>query len=106
MRIKSELLWGESIRDKRKVFDLLQKGKLPLGYYLLLCTNEGEIECIPSFMQNNKAFTNDIYTVFGIALSKEEAYEMIREIVSYVYSSTLYSDLKGYVREVLVTEVC
>lgn len=106
MCIKSELLWGESIRNKRKVYDLLQKGKLPIGYYLLLCTKEGQLEFVPSFMQNNTCFKNDLYTVFGIAQGKEEAYEMIRDIVSYVYSSTSYENIKSYVREVLVAEPC
>ena len=106
MRIKSELLWGESIRNKRKINDLLHAGRLPVGYYLLLCTKEGGLEFTPAIMQSNRYYVSDSYTVLGIAHGKNEAYEMIKDIVSYVYTSTNYESVNSYVREVLVTEIC
>ncbi len=106
MRIKSELLWGESIRDKSKVYDLLQTEKLPFGYYLLLCTDKGDLEFIPARMQNNRYYISDEYLVFGIAYGKNEACNIIADIVSLIYNGNTYESVKNYVREVLVAEPC
>lgn len=106
MRIKSELLWGESIRDKSKVYDLLQSGKLPFGYYLLLCNSKGDLEFAPARMQSNRYYISDDFLVFGIAHGKNEACNMIADIVSNVYSGNTHESVRNYVREILVTEPC
>ena len=106
MRIKSELLWGESIRDKSKVYDLLQTKKLPLGYYLLLYTKEGRLELIPSVMQSNRYHISRDCVVFGIAHGKKEAQGMICKILTEIYANHTYDSVSDYVREVLGEPVC
>ncbi len=106
MRIKSELLWGESIRDKSKLYDLLQAGKLPSGYFLLLCTAEGQLEFIPAGMQTNKYHISRECSVFGIAHGKKEAYSMITDIMSLIYLEHKYESVQAYVREVLGEPIC
>ena len=106
MRIKSELLWGESIRDKSKVYDLLQAGKLPFGYYLLLCTGTGDLEFVPAKMQSNRYYISDNYVVFGVAFGKKEAYSMIADILTKIYADHTYESVHAYAREVLGTEPC
>lgn len=106
MRIKSKLLYGKSIRDKSKVYDLLQSGKLPFGYYLLLCTKEGNLEFAPAWMQSNRYYLSDHFIVFGITYGKKEACNMIADIVSRVYTDQKYTSLKSYVKEVLGAEPC
>ena len=106
MRIKSELLWGESIRDKSKLYDLLQTGKLPFGYYLLLCTREGRIEILSSGMMNNKYILHEESMVFGIAHGKKEAFSMIESIMNQIFVENNYTSVKAYAGEVLGEPIC
>ena len=106
MRIKSELLWGESIRDKSKIYDLLQAGKLPSGYFLLLCTEGGQIEFIPANMQNNQYHISRECIVFGIAHGKKEAYSMITNIMNQIFVEHRYASVKEFAREVLGEPIC
>ena len=106
MRIKSELLWGESIRDKSKIYDLLQAGKLPPGYYLLLCTEEEKIEFIPAKMQTNRYYASRECVVFGIAHGRNEAQNMICSILTDVYVNHVYASAEEFAREVLGEPIC
>ena len=106
MRIKSELVWGDSIRDRGKLYDLLLSGKLPHGYYLLLCTAERKLEFIPAKMQSNRYFISRDCTVFGIAHGKKEACEMICHIMEQIYVEHTYDSVSDYIREVLGGMVC
>ena len=106
MRIKSELLWGESIRDKSKVYDLLQAEKLHFGYYLLLCTKEGRLEFIPAGMQSNRYHMSRDCVVFGIAHGKKEAQGMICNILTHISVEPTYESVSDYVREVLGEPIC
>ena len=106
MRIKSELLWGENIRNKSKIYDLLQAGKLPLGYYLLLCTEDGQLEIISSKMYTNKYYLSKEGVVFGIAHGKNEIYAMIEDIVNQIYVENRYVSVKAFAGEVLGKPIC
>jgi hypothetical protein len=106
MRIKSELLWGDSIRNPVKIYDLLLNGKLPYGYYLLLCTADKRLEFVPSWMQNNKYLLSRECMVFGIARGKKEAYEMICHILRQIYVEHTYDSVSEYVGKILEEAVC
>lgn len=106
MRIKSELLWGDSIRDQSKLYDLLLNGKLPYGYYLLLCTAEGKLEFIPAKMQQNRYFESRDCTVFGVAHGKKEVQNMICDIMSQIYVEHAYDSVADFAREVLGEPAC
>lgn len=106
MRIKSELIWGESIENKDKLFDLLHAGKLPFGYYLLLGTEEGRLEIAPASMQNNRYYLSKECVIFGVARGKREAKEMICDILEAVYVTHTYPSVEGYVGEILGDKLC
>jgi len=106
MRIKAELLWGDSIQDKRKLYDLLQAGELPSGYYVLLLTSEGKLEFIPSRMMKNRYFQTRDCVVFGLARDKKEATEMICDILTQIYAEHMYESVAHYAGEVLGEPVC
>ncbi len=106
MRIKSELLWGASIRNKSKIYDLLQAGKLPSGYFLLLCTPDRKMEFIPSKMQSNRYYMSKECTVFGIARGRREAEEMVCSILTDIYTKYTYSSMDDFVGKVLGESIC
>lgn len=106
MHIKSELLWGDNIRNQGEIYDLLLNGKLPNGYYLLLYTADRRLEFIPALMQNNKYFVSRDCTVFGIARGKKEAYEMICHILRQIYVEHTYDSVSDYIGEALGEAVC
>lgn len=106
MRIKSELLWGESIRNRNRVFDLLQAAKLPFGYYLLLCTENYELEIIPAGMQNNRYQNKKACLVFGIAYGKNEAQNMISDLLCRVFVKKQYASVKELCREIIEEPIC
>lgn len=106
MRIKSELLWGDSIRNPVKIYDLLLSGKLPYGFYLLLCTVDGRLEFIPAWMQNNRYLVSRDCMVFGIAQGKKEAYEMICHILRQIYVDHTYDSVSEYVKMIMEEAVC
>ena len=106
MRIKSELIWGESIRDRSKIQDLLQNGKLPYGYYLLLATAEGRLEFVPAHMQHNRYFVSRDCQVFGITHGKREAYDVICHIMTQIYIEHAYDSVADFIREIAGETVC
>lgn len=106
MRIKSELLWGESIQDKSRLYDLLPAGKLPYGYYLLLCDTAGQLEIISAAMQHNRYILSKDCVVFGIAHGKQEAYAMVADIINDVYVTHKYASVKAFAGEVLGEPIC
>lgn len=101
MRIKSELLWGESIQDKSRIYDLLHTEKLPLGYFLLICTERRKLEIIPAFMQCSRCYTTEDALIFGVANGKAEAYSMIADIINQIYAEHRYASVEEYAGEVL-----
>ena len=106
MRIKSELIWGDSIREPSKIYDLLKNGKLPYGYYLLLGTADGRMEFISAKMQHNRYFESRDCIVFGVAHGKREAYDMICHILIQIYVEHAYDSVTHFVREVAGDPVC
>ncbi len=104
MRIKSKLLFGEDIKDQERVYDLVCQGKLPFGYYLLLCDASGELEYIPAFMQSSRYYASDRFQIIGVARHRLEADWMIADMVKQVYAEGVYPTLRDYVREVLGAE--
>lgn len=105
MQIKSELLWGKHIRKQKEAYELLKNGKLPFGYYLLLATSDGRLEFAPSCMQKNRYFTSDESLIFGVAYQKQEAYEMICDILKQIYVDHVYKSVADYVN-MLWEDVC
>lgn len=106
MHIKSELLWGESIQNKSKLYDLLQAGKLPFGYHLLLCTKGGQLEIVPAGMQLNDYCLSRECIVFGIARGRKEAYSMVGDIMNQIFVDHKYASVKDFAGEVLGEPIC
>ena len=106
MLYKSELILGDSIRDKTALYDLLQAGKLPFGYYLLVCTPKGTLEMMPYFMRKNRYIVEEESVVFGVAGSKYEANKMICDILTKIYVEKKYCSVEAFVKEILGNEIC
>lgn len=105
MHIKSELLWGDSIRDRGRLYDLLQEKKLPSGYYLLLAVGD-KLEFIPARMQENRYILSRDCLVFGMAHGKKEACEMICRIMTRIYVEHIYESVADFIREITEEAVC
>lgn len=101
MRIRSELLWGSNIREQERTYELLQEGKLPFGYYLLLATSDGRLEFTLAKMQNNRYFASKDSLIFGIAYTRQEALEMICDILEQIYIEHRYASVAEYVAMLL-----
>ncbi len=106
MRFKSELIWGDSIRDRSKIYDLLRDGKLPYGYHLLLGTAEGRMEIISAKMQHNRYFESRDCIVFGVAHSKKEAYDMVSHILTQIYVEHTHDSVADFIKEVSEEALC
>lgn len=101
MQIRSELLWGKRISEREKTYELLQNGTLPFGYYLLLATSAGRLEFTMAKMQNNRYFASKDSLIFGVAYTRQEALEMICDILKQIYVEHAYTSVAEYVAMLL-----
>lgn len=101
MRINPVLLWGDHIENKSELKNLLYAEKLPYGYYVLLYTEDGRLEFIPSIMLYNTYQKAKNSSIIGIARSKHGAERLTGSIMSRIYLTHEYDSLKEYAREVL-----
>lgn len=101
MQIRSELLWGKRISEREKTYELLQNGTLPFGYYLLLATSDGRLEFTMAKMQNNRYFASKDSLIFGVAYTRQEALEMICDILKQIYVEHAYTSVAEYVAMLL-----
>lgn len=85
MKISNQIYLGPSINEKmkRKYIKKLNKKKRVTGIYILICrlNNSNLIEIISTgHLYHINKWEDEIY-IFGITKSKEEAVEIIRQIV-------------------------
>lgn len=97
MRWHNKLYVGEAVKkQKSKIIFQLEHRKLTFGIYLICLADNGKdlFDIYPSFM----IFNNDVYNkeFVGIAFSKEEAFDLIKEIIDDVYAETNSFDVRSY----------
>lgn len=81
---------GEGVKKAEKVKNRLDSGKFVHGIYLLtLSENPANImDVIPAAMLVQKSFYRICPLIIGMAGDKEEALEMVRDLVDEVYRKT------------------
>ena len=76
----------------------INHGKQPKGYYCIALSdhNENLLDIYEScFLRTTHLKTDDIY-IIGIAGSKSEAYDVVRDIIEDVYVHTKGFDIKNF----------
>lgn len=99
MKWHNKLYLGEAVqKEKSKIISDLEKHKLSLGVYLIsLAENEKDLlDIIPAFMLFNDNYYNREY--IGIAFSKDEAFDLVKEIIDDVIKDTNSFDVRSYFR--------
>ncbi len=99
MKFHKKLYLGEAVKNnKSKIISKLKRHKLVLGVYLIcLAENNNDLfDIIPSYMLFNKENYNKKY--IGIAFTKDEAFDLIRQIIEDVYNETNTYDARSYFR--------
>lgn len=98
MRWHKELYHSASIKQVKWTKYQIVHGKKSKGYYCIaLAGCPGNLLDIyeSKFLRTTKLNLDDLY-VIGIAKSKAEAYEVVREIIEDVYTHTKGFDIRQY----------
>ncbi len=93
------LYMGETARKERhKIIYSVDRHKLYLGAYVLTLAANGTdlIDIIPAFLLRPEQVKDPKFEIIGIAVTKEEAMELSREIIMDVYEKTGSFDVRGY----------
>lgn len=93
---------GEGIKHKaKKAMDRIEKGKAAPGVYLItLASNPDNIlEIIAASYLMQKALQNYCPKVVGIARGKEEALEVMQQIIKDTYENTGNFRVEKYIQD-------
>lgn len=103
MIISKQCFCDESIeKKKKKIINKFQKGKLERSYGIFLSLHRGQLLDIISgyeLMQKIYSDKREGMVLVGIAPSREDAYELTREIMDTVYESQKDFDVKRFFYE-------
>lgn len=86
-------------KKKKKIINKLQKGKMERSYGIFLSLHRGQvIDIISGFELMQKIYEDKRgeMVLVGIAPSKEDAYELVRQIIDTVYESQKDFDVKKF----------
>ncbi len=100
MIVSKQCFCDESIKKKKKkIIFRLQKGKLERSYGVFLSLHKGQLlDIISGFELMQKIYSDkrESMVLVGIAPSREDAYELTREIIDTVYVSQKDFDVKRF----------
>ena len=99
MNWHKNMYFGEEARKKKtKIIYNIDTHKLQVGVYVLTFAANGTdlIDIIPSFMLEKEGYKGRDIVVIGLAASKDEAYEVGRQIITDVYEQTGGFDVRSY----------
>ena len=87
---QEDFLTGESVKNPEKIKKKLNDGKLVPGIYLLtLSENPSNLmDIIPAAMLVQKSFYGICPKIIGMAKGKDEALEMVRDLIDEMYTET------------------
>lgn len=100
MRLYKELFVGPTVRHKRsQVIWKLKRNKLQLDIFLItLAANPNDLmDILPAFLLKQPYYKNQDLFVLGIAGSKPEAQEIVRQIVERLYQETGGFEIREFV---------
>ncbi len=101
VRLYKNLLVGDQIRYKKyQVIWKLKHNKIQLGVYIILLAPDPQnlMEIIPASLLRQSYYQRQELFVLGIAGSKEEAYEIARQLIEEVYRHTGGTALREYIQ--------
>ncbi len=102
------LEWSENLyvgpavgKGLRKMQGKLNRGRIVPGIYLVAAPSNPRnlLEILPSAMLCQKLFYRRRLEVYGIARGKEEALELVRQMVQETYRETGGFQIKQYMRD-------
>lgn len=92
-----ELYFGKTAgKKKRKLIRKLESGKVVFGVYVIMISSGPAdiLDILPAFMLFRE--DNRERRIIGLAVSKEEAYEVCEKIISDVFCETGGYDIRSY----------
>lgn len=105
MRINQRLLWGSSIEDPGSLQADLYAGRISDRYYAVIYTGKAGLEiCSWRMIHHNPRLFEDSDRIIGIAVSREEAYALIMEIMDQVYALRRYDSVSRFLKDQLGVE--
>lgn len=87
--------------QKRRIISSIKKHKPMAGaYFIALAENPLDVlDIVPVGMLVNAACSTDSLYILGIAVGKQEAFELVEKMVDYIYRETGALDIRGYFSE-------
>lgn len=84
--------------DKRKIISNLSARKSHFGVYaIVLATNEKDLlDVISAFFLKDARYHKKNIEVVGLAIGRDEAFEVVRDIITEVYDKTGGFDVRGF----------
>ncbi len=104
MRISDNIRISEGITHKApKILDAIRKGKKPSYRVWFAVTTTGESGGL-LYILNSREFSSPFYRkrgcrLLGLAGSRQEAYDIVLEIVKRGYDNNAISDMKQFVED-------
>ncbi len=92
-----KLYYGENARKKRaKIIYQLDRHKISIGTFVIMPALNGQdlLDVIPSFMLFREGYRDNL--ILGLAVTREEAYEVCARIITDVFNETGTYDVRGY----------
>ncbi len=97
MKLNKNLYFGEEAgKKKAKIINQLDKHQLSFGVYVITLASNGKdlLDVLPAFMLYRN-HTRD-REILGIAVTKEEAFEVCGQIIADVHSKTGAYDVRSF----------
>ncbi len=101
MRLYKNLLVGDQIGYKKyQILWRLRHNKFQVGIYVILMAPDPQnlMEVIPASLLHQSYYQKQDLFVLGIAGSKREAYELVRQLIEEVYKQTGGVALREYIQ--------
>ena len=91
LQFTKKVYYGESARKKKKAWKRkLNQGKLLADVYVIsFASCEGNLfDIIPAYLLTKTDYPRDHVKILGIAVGKEEAYELLEQLIMKIYTET------------------
>lgn len=88
-------------RHRRRIISSIKEHKPMAGaYFITLAENTSELlDIVPLRMLANSSYPSDQLYILGIAMGKDEAFELVEKMVDSIYRETGTLDIRGYFSE-------
>lgn len=101
MVVPKNVILGENAgENKRKILKKIKRNEPMFGVYLITIpsNNVGTLEIYPYLVLLQEQYKNNQPDVVAIAKGKDEAYEVVKNLVTDCYNHTQCFDMEEYLR--------